>query len=70
VLIHATAARWRVVTSTYTSTRVRGLALWRPQARTRVLAAVQVGQRRPEAVCGFANAADDQMPAVNELRAS
>jgi hypothetical protein len=34
------------------------------------LAAVEVGQRRPEAVCGRASVADDQMPAVDELRAS
>jgi hypothetical protein len=34
------------------------------------LAAVEVGQRRPEGVCGLADAADGQMPAVKELRAS
>jgi hypothetical protein len=34
------------------------------------LAAVKVSQRRPVGVCGLADAADDQMPAVDELRAS
>ncbi len=34
------------------------------------LAAVEVGQRRPVGVCGLADAADEQMPALNELRAS
>ncbi|MGD0944927.1 MAG: hypothetical protein ABR972_11725 [Acidimicrobiales bacterium] len=34
------------------------------------LAAVEVGQRRPEAVCGLADAANDQVLAVDELRAS
>jgi hypothetical protein len=32
------------------------------------LAAAEVGQRPPVGVCGLADAADDQMPALNELR--